>query len=158
MKGNQKVIDRLNETLRAEFTAIHQYFVHAEMQDNWGYRKLGAFTKKQSIDEMRHAERLIERILFLEGVPSMADLNPLKVGQNVKEQYECDLSLELEAVPQLNAAIEDAVAAGDNGSRDLFETILKDEEDHVDWLEAQMQAIDDMGLGVYLSQQLEPGA
>ena len=158
MKGNQQIIDRLNETLRAEFTAIHQYFVHAEMQEDWGYGKLGAFTKKQSIDEMRHAEKLIERVLFLDGVPGMGDLNPLKVGQNVKEQYENDLALELDAVKQLNAAVADSVAAGDNGSRDLFELILKDEEDHVDWLEAQLQAIDDMGLGVYLSQQLEPVA
>ncbi len=158
MKGNQQIIDRLNETLRAEFTAIHQYFVHAEMQDNWGYFKLGAFTKKQSIGEMMHAEKLIERVLFLDGVPGMAELNPLKVGQNVKEQYENDLSLELEAVQQLNAAIADSVAAGDNGSRELFEVILKDEEEHVDWLEAQLQAIDDMGLGVYLSQQLDPAA
>ena len=95
MRGNQKVIDRLNETLRAEFTAIHQYFVHAEMQENWGYRELGTFTKKQSIGEMIHAEKLIERVLFLDSVPGMAELNPLKVGQNVKEQYENDLSLEI---------------------------------------------------------------
>ena len=154
MRGNQKVIDRLNETLRAEFTAIHQYFVHAEMQENWGYRELGTFTKKQSIGEMIHAEKLIERVLFLDSVPGMAELNPLKVGQNVKEQYENDLSLEIEAVGQLNAAIADSVEAGDNGSRELFEIILKDEEEHIDWLEAQLQAIDDMGLGVYLSQQM----
>ena len=157
MQGDSKVIDRLNETLKAEFTAIHQYFVHAEMQDNWGYHKLAEYVKKQSIGEMIHAERLIERILFLDGVPSMAELNPLRTGQDVKSQLENDLALEYEAVAQLNSAIADAMAAGDNGSRELFTTILKDEEEHVDWLEAQLQAINDMGIGIYLSQQLGVG-
>jgi len=157
MKGDAKIIDRLNETLRAEFTAIHQYFIHAEMQENWGYGKLGAYEKKQSIGEMHHAEWVIERILFLDGVPDMGSLNPMKVGQDVKSQLESDLDLELEAVAQLNAAIADAIAAGDNGSRELFAKILVDEEEHVDWLEAQLQAIDDIGLGLYLSQQLSGG-
>jgi len=157
MKGNPKIIDRLNETLVAEFTAIHQYFVHAEMQENWGYGKLGSFVKKQSIDEMKHAEELIERVLFFDGVPDMAHLKPLRVGQDVKSQLENDLALEIEAVGQLNAAIADAVAAGDNGSRELFEKILTDEEQHVDWLEAQLGAINDMGLGNYLAQQLTVG-
>lgn len=157
MKGNPKIIDRLNETLVAEFTAIHQYFVHAEMQENWGYGKLGDFVKKQSIDEMKHAEKLIERILYFDGVPNMGTLKPMKIGQNVKEQFESDLALEMEAVGQLNAAIADAVAAGDNGSRELFEQILVDEEEHIDWLEAQLGAIEDMGLGIYLSQQLSQG-
>ena len=155
MKGNQKVIDRLNETLIAEFTAIHQYFVHAEMQENWGYAKLAGYVKRQSIGEMKHAEELIERILFLDGVPSMGELKPLNVGQDVKAQLEADLAVEYEAVQQLNAAVADATAAGDNGSRELFERILKDEEEHVDWLEAQLQAVADMGIGLYLSQQLE---
>ena len=154
MKGDAKIIERLNETLVAEFTAIHQYFVHAEMQENWGYGKLGAFVKKQSIDEMKHAEELIERILYFDGVPNMGTLKPMKIGQNVKEQFESDLALEMEASVQLNAAVKDAVAAGDNGSRELFERILIDEEEHIDWLEAQLGAIEDMGLGVYLSQQL----
>lgn len=157
MKGDAKIIDRLNETLRAEFTAIHQYFIHAEMQENWGYGKLGDYEKKQSIGEMHHAEWVIERILFLDGIPDMGSLNPMKVGQDVKAQLENDLELELEAVKQLNAAIADAVAAGDNGSRELFEKILVDEEEHVDWLEAQLQAVEDMGLGLYLSQQLSGG-
>ncbi len=157
MKGDAKIIDRLNETLRAEFTAIHQYFIHAEMQENWGYGKLGDYEKKQSIGEMHHAEWVIERILFLDGIPDMGSLNPMKVGQDVKAQLENDLDLELEAVKQLNAAIADAVAAGDNGSRELFEKILVDEEEHVDWLEAQLQAVEDMGLGLYLSQQLSGG-
>ena len=155
MKGNPKIIERLNETLVAEFTAIHQYFVHAEMQENWGYGKLGSYVKKQSIDEMKHAERLIERILYFDGVPNMGTLKPMKIGQSVQEQLESDLALEVEAVGQLNDAIADAVAAGDNGSRELFEQILVDEEDHIDWLEAQLGAINDMGLGTYLSQQLE---
>jgi bacterioferritin len=158
MKGDAKIIDRLNETLRAEFTAIHQYFVHAEMQNNWGYYKLGRFIRLQSIGEMKHAEKLIERVLFLDGIPGMGDLNPVRVGQDVKQQLENDLALELEAVGQLNAAIKDATAAGDNGSRELFETILVDEEEHVDWIEGQLQAIEDMGLGAYLSQQLETPA
>lgn len=158
MNGNQKVIDRLNETLVAEFTAIHQYFIHAEMQENWGYIKLAKFVKYQSIGEMKHAEKLIERILFLDGVPSMGELKPFNVGQDVKAQLENDLGVEYEAVEQLNAAIADAVAAGDNGSRDLFQVILNDEEEHVDWLEAQLQAVADMGIGLYLSQQLETPA
>ncbi len=156
MKGNAKIIERLNESLVGEFTAIHQYFVHAEMQDNWGYGKLGGFVKKQSFGEMKHAEELIERILYLDGVPNMGTLKPMKIGQNVKEQFESDMALEVEAVGQLNAAVSDARDAGDNGSRELFERILVDEEEHIDWLEAQLQAIDDMGLGVYLSQQLTP--
>ena len=155
MKGNQTVIDRLNETLVSEFTAIHQYFVHAEMEENWGYKKLAEYVKKQSIGEMKHAEKLIERILFLDGVPSMGELKPLTIGQDVKTQLDADLALEYEAVQQLNAAIADAVAAGDNGSREMFEQILTDEEEHVDWLEAQLQAIADIGIGLYLAQQLE---
>ena len=154
MEGNAIVIGHLNRVLRGEFTAIHQYIVHAEMCDNWGYTKLGGFIKQQAIGEMRHAEMLIERILFLEGVPGMGELSPLNVGLNVKEQLENDVQLEYDAVKILNRAIPDAVTAGDNASRELFEVILKDEEDHVDWLESQLQMIGDMGLGIYLSQQL----
>ena len=154
MRGDSTVIKHLNRALKGEFTAIHQYIVHAEMCDNWGYTKLGAFIKLQAIGEMGHAEQFIERILFLEGVPGMGELLPLKVGQNVKEQLTNDLQLEYEAVGILNAAIKDSVAAADNASRELFERVLKDEEEHVDWLEAQLQMIDDMGLGIYLSQQL----
>ncbi len=158
MKGNDKVIARLNETLVAEFTAFHQYFIHAEMEENWGYKKLGNYVKKQSIDEMKHAEKLIERILFLDGVPSMGELKPLNIGEDVKTQLENDLQLEYEAVQQLNAAVIESREAGDNGSRELFEQLLVDEEDHVDWLEAQLQSIADLGIGLYLAQQLEPGA
>ena len=158
MKGNDQIIARLNETLIAEFTAIHQYFIHAEMEENWGYKKLSSYVKRQSIDEMKHAEKLIERILFLDGVPSMGELKPLNVGEDVKTQLENDLQLEYDAVQQLNDAVAEAREAGDNGSRELFEMILVDEEDHVDWLEAQLQSIADMGIGLYLAQHLEPGA
>ncbi len=154
MQGQKKIIEHLNRALKGEFTAIHQYIVHAEMCDNWGYSKLGGFIKQQAVGEMRHAEVLIERILFLEGVPGMGELMPLNVGENVKDQLANDLQLEYDAVQLLNAAIKDSVALGDNASRELFETILKDEEEHVDWLEAQLQMIGDMGLGLYLSQQL----
>ena len=154
MQGNETVVSHLNRVLKGEFTAIHQYIVHAEMCDNWGYTKLGGFIKQQAIGEMRHAEILIERILFLDGVPGMGELSPLHIGQNVREQLGNDLQLEYDAVKILNAAIKDAVAEGDNGSRELFEMILKDEEEHVDWLESQLQMISDMGLGIYLSQQL----
>ena len=158
MQGDAKVVEHLNRVLKGEFTAIHQYIVHAEMCDNWGYTKLAAFIKLQAIGEMGHAEKLIERILFLEGVPGMGELSPLHVGQNVKEQLSNDLQLEYEAVVILNSAIPDAVTAGDNTSRELFETILRDEEEHVDWLESQLQMIQDMGLGIYLSQQLADAA
>ena len=157
MRGDSTVIKHLNRALKGEFTAIHQYIVHAEMCDNWGYTKLGAFIKQQAIGEMGHAEQFIERILFLEGVPGMGELLPLNVGQNVKEQLTNDLQLEYEAIVILNTAIKDSVAASDNASRELFERVLKDEEEHVDWLESQLQMIDDMGLGIYLSQQLAEG-
>ncbi len=155
MRGNDKVIAYLNEVLKAELTAINQYFLHAEMCDNWGYERLGKHTKKESIDEMKHAEMLIERILFLDGSPVMSELFPLRIGQSVKAQLENDLAVELEAVPRLNNAIAAAVAAGDNGSRELFEKILVDEEGHVDWLEAQLHMVREVGLDNYLAQQMK---
>jgi bacterioferritin len=154
MRGNDKVIAYLQECLKAELTAINQYFLHAEMMENWGYEKLANYTKKESIDEMRHAEKLIERILYLEGSPNMSELFPLKIGKNVKEQFENDLELEYAAVPRLNKAINAAVEAGDNGSRELFEKILTDEEHHVDWLEAQLHMIKEIGYDNYLAQQI----
>ena len=150
MKGNPEVIKYLQEVLTAELTAINQYFLHAEMQANWGYNKLSAKTKKESIEEMHHAHELIERILYLDGSPTMDKLFPLRIGQNVKEQYENDLNLEYEAVNRLNKAINAAVAAADNGSRDLFEKILTDEEHHIDFLEAQLHMIKEMGYENYL--------
>lgn len=155
MKGNDQVIAYLQEVLKAELTAINQYFLHAEMMENWGYEKLAKYTRKESIDEMRHAEALIERILYLDGAPNMTELFPLRIGSNVKQQLENDLAVECDAVPRLNKAINCAVEAGDNGSRDLFEKILVDEEHHVDYLEAQLHMIQEMGYENYLAQQIK---
>ena len=154
MLGNPKVIAELNAALKEELTAISQYFLHAEMCENWKYDKLGDFIKKQSIDEMKHAEALIERILFLDGTPQMTEGLRLNVGQNVKEQLESDLSLEIGAVAMYNNAIKIARDEGDNASRELFERLLKDEEAHVDWLEAQVHQIKEIGYERYLSQQI----
>ena len=154
MRGNDKVIAELNEALREELTAINQYFIHAEMCHNWGYHKLGSYIRKQSIDEMKHAEQLIERILFLDGTPKMEYLD-LNVGANVKGQLEADLKLEVNAVGMYNKAIKTAREAGDDTSRDLFSKLLKDEEEHVDWLEAQLHQIQEMGYERYLSNQAD---
>jgi bacterioferritin len=154
MRGNDEVIAYLNEVLKAELTAINQYFLHAEMMENWGYQKLANYTKKESIDEMRHAEAVMERILYLDAVPNMAELFKLRIGRTVKEQFENDLALELEALPRLNKAIAKATEVGDNGSRELFEKILVDEEHHVDWLEAQLHMMAEVGEGNYLAQQI----
>ena len=154
MQGKPKVIAELNAALKEELTAISQYFLHAEMCENWKYSKLGDYIKKQSIDEMKHAEALIERILFLDGVPEMTELLHLKVGQTVKDQIANDLKLETDAVAMYNRAVQVAREEGDNASRELFERLLKDEEDHVDWLEAQMHQIKELGYERYLSQQI----
>ncbi len=153
MKGNPKVIHELNKALREELTAINQYFLHAEMCENWGYNKLSSYIKKQSIGEMKHAEALIERILFLDGVPAMEPLK-LTVGSSVQQVIESDLKLELGAVAQYNAAVQIATEQLDNGSRDLLVVLLKDEEGHVDWLEAQMHQIKELGYERYLSMQM----
>ncbi|MGE5242676.1 MAG: bacterioferritin [Betaproteobacteria bacterium] len=154
MRGNDKVIAKLNEALREELTAINQYFVHAEMCHNWGYHRLGSYIQKQSIGEMKHAEELLERIIFLDGMPTMEPL-PLTIGHDVKMQLQNDLDLELKAVVMYNEAIKVAVDAGDNASRDLFAKLLKDEEEHVDFLEVQMHQIKQLGYERYLTQQLE---
>jgi bacterioferritin len=153
MKGNAKVLHELNKALREELTAINQYFLHAEMCENWGYNRLSEYIKKQSIGEMKHAEALIERILFLDGTPAMQPLE-LKVGGNVKEMIESDLELEISAVKQYNAAVQIATEQKDNGTRDLLVVLLKDEEDHVDWLEAQMHQITELGYERYLTMQM----
>ena len=153
MKGSPKVVAELNKALREELTAINQYFLHAEMCENWGYDRLSEYIKKQSIGEMKHAEALIERILFLDGTPSMQPLD-LTVGKNVQEMIQSDLDLELSAVKAYNAAIQIAVAEKDNGSRDLLVVLLKDEEDHVDWLEAQIHQIRELGYERYLTMQM----
>src|SRR5690349_3362293 len=154
MKGKPRVISLLNEALKEELTAINQYFLHAEMCENWHYHKLAGYIKKQSIDEMKHAEILIERILFLDGVPNMTELMKLSVGANVREQLASDLKLELGAVEMYNRFVKLARDEGDNASRELFERLVKDEEEHVDWLEAQMHLIQEIGYERYLSQQM----
>ena len=154
MQGQKRVIDHLNKALREELTAINQYFVHAEMLHNWGYHRLGAHIRKQSIDEMRHAEALIERILFLDSTPTMEPM-PLTIGQNARKQFESDLNLERGAVASYNLAIATSREVGDNTSRALFERILKDEEGHVDWLETQLHVMDEVGYERYLAQQME---
>jgi bacterioferritin len=154
MKGNERVIALLNEVLKAELTAINQYFLHAEMCENWGYHKLAGVTRKESIEEMQHAEALMERILYLDGTPTMHELFPLRIGRNVQEQLENDLQLEYEAVPRLNRGIDLCVSVGDNGSRELLVKILTDEEHHVDYLEAQLHVIREVGIDNYLAQQI----
>ncbi len=155
MKGSAKVIQVMNRTLKAELTAINQYFCHAEMCDNWGYKYLAKKIKEHAIGEMKHAEALIERILFLDGAPNMADYMKIRIGAAVKQQLDNDLALELEAIPNLNDGIAACVSVGDNGSRELLERILKDEEEHVDWLEAQLHMIGEMGYQNYLSEQMK---
>jgi len=157
MKGDAKVLAILNEVLKAELTAINQYFLHAEMCENWGYEKLAKHTRKESIEEMQHAERLMERILLLDGSPNMSDYFKINIGANVKQQIQNDLDLELTAVKRLNDGIKACVAAGDNGSRELLEKILVDEEHHIDYLEAQLYAIKEMTYENYLAQQLGEG-
>jgi bacterioferritin len=153
MKGNAKVIEHLNRALREELTAINQYFVHAEMCENWGYERLAKYIKMQSIGEMKHAEALMERILFLDGTPSMEPL-ALSIGGNVKNMIAADLKLEIEAVAMYNESVRVATEEKDNGSRDLFVTLLKDEEEHVDWLEAQTHQITELGYERYLTMQM----
>jgi bacterioferritin len=154
MKGSPKVIAALNQALADELLAISQYILHAEMCENWHYDRLGDHIKKQSIDEMKHAEALIERILFLDATPDMTKPLQLTVGSNVKAQIESDLKLEVGAVAFYNRASQEARAEGDNASADLFERLLKDEEDHVDWLEAQLHQIHEVGYERYLSAQV----
>jgi bacterioferritin len=154
MQGDPKVIELLNLALKEELQAINQYFLHAEMCENWGYQRLSEFIKKQSIGEMKHAEALIERILFLDGTPNMKEPMTLTIGRNVREQIESDLDLEIHAVKMYNNAVNIAREASDNASRELFERLVKDEEEHVDWLEAQMHLIEEIGYERYLSEQI----
>ena len=154
MRGNAAVVDQLNMALREELTAINQYFLHAEMCHNWGYHRLGDYIKKQAIDEMKHAEEVIERLLFLDATPTM-DPMQLSVGQNVKQQLEADLKLEENAIAMYNKAIGISRDAGDDQSRELFSRLLKDEERHVDWLEAQLHQVKEIGYERYLSIQTE---
>lgn len=154
MKGNPEVLKALQQALKEELMAINQYFLHAEMCENWHYDRIGEHIKKQSIDEMKHAEQLIERILFLDSTPNLTEPMQLTVGKNVKAQIESDHALEVSAVALYNNAIATARDHGDNTSRELFERLLKDEEEHVDWLEAQLHQISEIGYERYLTQQV----
>jgi bacterioferritin len=157
VKGDPKVIALLNQVLKAELTAINQYFLHAEMCENWGYERMAKHTRAESIEEMQHAEKLMERILLLDGSPNMTDYFKINIGQTMKQQLQNDLNLEYTAVKRLNDGIQTCVQAGDNGSRELLEKILLDEEHHIDWLEGQLHAIEEMGYDNYLAQQLHSG-
>lgn len=154
MKGKPAVLEVLSQMLKEELGAISQYFLHAEMCENWGYERLSELIKKQSIGEMKHAETLIERILFLEGVPNMGDLPKLNIGKTVKEQLQNDLTLEVSAVAEYNQAVATCQKAGDNATADLLKELLKDEEEHVDFLETQLGLIKDLGLENYLIEQM----
>ena len=154
MKGKPEVIEVLAKMLKEELGAISEYFIHAEMCESWGYKKLSDHTKKESISEMKHAEKLIERILFLDGTPNLNDMPKLAVGNNVKQQFENDLALEKNAVTEYNAGIATCRKAGDHASADLLQTILAEEEGHVDFLEEQLNLIEEVGMQNYLALQV----
>jgi bacterioferritin len=155
MKGDAEVITVLNDVLTAELTAINQYFVHAMMCHNWRYERLAKRSREESIGEMKHAQEVIERILYLEGLPNMQRYRKVNVGQSVPEQHQFDLALETDAVARLNAGIEKCRGKEDNGSRLLLEKILREEEEHIDWLEAQLTQIQEIGVPNYLAQQID---
>ncbi len=154
MKGDAEVIKVLNDVLTAELTAINQYFIHAKMCQNWGYMGLGKKIHAESIDEMKHADQLIERILFLDGIPNLQRLNKVNVGETVPEQFKLDLDLEYDAIKRLNDGVKLARDKGDNGTRELLEGILVSEEEHTDWLETQLELIKQVGEAHYLAQQI----
>ena len=155
MKGNDKILETLNALLADELTGINQYIVHSEMCANWRYERLHKAVEKRAIEEMKHAEKLIERILFLEGKPVVSKLNEIRIGAEVEKQIRNDLSTEEAAVRAYNEGVRLASNAGDNGTRSLLESILKDEEEHVDWLEAQLDQISQMGIQQYLVEQID---
>ncbi len=154
MRGDTKVIEHLNRVLFNELTAINQYFLHARMFGNWGFKELADHEKKESIDEMKHADKLIERILFLDGLPNLQALGKLMIGENPREALSCDLALEHAALPDLKAAIAHCESVGDYVSRELFESILESEEEHIDWLETQLALMDRLGETPYLQTKI----
>lgn len=154
MKGDPKVIEHLNRALRNELSAISQYFLHSRMFLDWGLKKLGDYEFHESVDEMKHADQLIERILFLEGLPNMQDVGKLRIGEHTKEMLECDLALEMVAIPDLREAVEYCESVKDYVSRDLFDSILSAEEEHVDWLETQLDLIERVGIENYQQSQI----
>ena len=157
MKGDPKILNHLNVVLKNELTAINQYFLHARMFGNWGLARLQEYEKKESIDEMKHADRLIQRILFLEGLPNLQDLGKLLLGENVQECLECDLRLEMLAHGELKAAVADSESLGDYVSRELFKSILESEEEHIDYLETQLDLIKRVGIHNYTQTQIGEG-
>jgi bacterioferritin len=154
MRGDPAIINALNEILTAELTGINQYFIHHKMCANWGYSKLSKKKRAESIDEMKHADRVIERILYLDGIPNMQRMNPVRVGETPIEQHQLDLALEKEAVERLNKGIALAREKADNGTRELLETILTDEEESVDWHETQLHLVQEIGKERYLAQMI----
>ncbi|MCD0445984.1 bacterioferritin [Glycomyces sp. A-F 0318] len=155
MQGDKRVIEFLNEQLTAELTAINQYFLHAKIQENWGYTKLSKYTRAESMDEMRHAEVLTDRILFLDGMPNYQRLFPLRIGSSVEEIFRCDREIEVEAIDRLKRGIEHMESVKDYVSRDLFEGILKDEEHHIDYLDTQLEIIAKIGEALYIQTLIE---
>ena len=155
MKGNEKICEKLNQLLASELTAINQYMVHAEMCDNWGYEELDKAIQGRAIVEMKHAEKLIARLLFLEGMPIVSNLNPMHIGANVAAQHKNDWQAERDAVTMYNEGVHLAVEVSDNGTREMLESILADEEGHIDWIEAQQDQIAQMGIENYLAQQID---
>lgn len=154
MKGDAQVIAHLNKVLANELIAINQYFLHARMFKDWGLKELADHEYEESIDEMKHADELVERILFLEGLPNMQDLGKLRIGENTKEMFECDLALELDAIPDLRDGIAHCESVRDYVSRDLLQSILESEEEHVDWLETQLSLIEKIGIQNYLAEKM----
>ncbi|TMA19293.1 MAG: bacterioferritin [Deltaproteobacteria bacterium] len=155
MKGDTQVIALLNDVLSAELTAVNQYWLHARLCENWGYERLWKKIREESLEEMKHADELIERILYLDGMPNLQRLGKINVGETVPEQFKLDVEVEYEAVKRLNEGIEACRAKGDNGTRALLEKMLADEEDHVDWLEEQQRLVESLGESAYLAEQIK---